>query len=190
MKTFLIPLFWLLPLPHETTIVGKVLDFDTKKPVEFVIVSAVDELKPFSLSDSNGTYKITVNGNPPMHLRFTELGYYSLDTLVFETHNPLIIYLRENPHAILGDNISTFNRETAEKDLIAGHVILFSYDKVKYSKRRKNFLERKYNLSIHSTKQALTSDQIQNINDYNDLMMKFLDKKYGKEWRNEFNNLK
>ncbi|WP_299707069.1 hypothetical protein [uncultured Pontibacter sp.] len=156
---------------------GRIISEVNNKPLENVITYLQKE-RVFIATDSTGFFRIPVKASGEHRLIVIEGGYSELDSLIVIKTESLtdlnIVLVADCP----------FNRSSAEKDIKKGNpklLLVGSIAPVVYTGQ--NYFERKYKVQYYDFGCTPPADAC--IEEYNQKVFEFLDKKYGDKWRKE-----
>ena len=157
---------------NECVVVGRIIDSQTKSGVQYANV-IIRTTSLGATADSSGYY--TINNTPEGNYEFsvTRLGYRPL-TKNFELSSDSINYIN------IELEYGTHTASDAEKDIQNGIIRLYLFGWPIYSSKYTDLAE-KYGFEI-----GITGCYPAIVDPYNEVMYKYLESKFGKGWREEF----
>jgi hypothetical protein len=157
---------------NECVVVGRIIDSQTKSGVQYANV-IIRTTSLGATADSSGYY--TINNIPEGNYEFsvTRLGYRPL-TKNFELSSDSINYIN------IELEYGTHTASDAEKDIQNGTIRLYLFGWPIYSSKYTDLAE-KYGFEI-----GITGCYPAIVDPYNEVMYKYLESKFGKGWREEF----
>ncbi len=180
----LLPLTLLLSQTNKQIVRGTVLDSKTKEPLVGVNILIVD-LNDGVSSDENGSFNLSLNPGKYV-LKISCIGYNSLiDTIniINDNHKFLRYELEETEIRGTEEKVFVLTKEAAQKDISKKQYRIFITE---YDDSIRTIIEKvaaKYGFKVYWPNDVY---MIVSADQYNDTMIKYLEKQNGKGWYSRF----
>ena len=157
---------------------GRVLANMTNYPASFSYLS-IEGTSIGAVSDSLGDFTFRNLPSGKFRLRISNIGYSTLDTAIFISKNGKYNFVFR-----LFAKCS-FNEQRAESDIANKNVKLLIVGSIapRANSEKDNKFEKKYDITYYDIGDTPPANVC--IEEYNKIVFKYLDNKYGKAWRKE-----
>lgn len=170
----------------QKNIDGLVKDINNE-PIPFAYISLTNSKGEINTqTDFDGKFKLNQLQSEKITISVSYAGYYKYDSIIkIDSTTHLTIVLRPDTATKYEILLSSFNRQGAITDIEKGEIKLLLPGGIAGSPRLPNdkFFEEKYTLSFLS--QGCVRFPEENETQYNYVVFKYLDEKYGTDWRDE-----
>lgn len=173
----------------QSTFRGKVIDSSSSEGLPFVDVCLIYDTNQIKTkTDFDGIFNFEEEIPNNFKVTLSYVGYFDVDTIVkqFNFNNNLNLFM--NPDTTLTITFPMRNKEGAIADIEKGEIKLFLPGGLIGAPRLANdsTFQDKYQLQFIFL--GCTRWPSDNFEEYNKETFKYLDKKYGNEWRKEIRN--
>lgn len=173
----------------QTNIYGTVTDQGSSEVIPFALVELkYNDTVHKDQADFDGRFHFNNVESERLHLSVKSMGYFNYDSVLFVGSNDslmLSVELINDPTVEYEVILSEYNKKGALKDIKKGEIKLLLPGGIITAAELPNdsIFEEKYNLTFVS--QGCVRYPGENEYEYNTEIFKYLDKKYGSEWRDE-----